>query len=84
VEKKDHRRKGIPMKHKQLILQALNSILGDDHIRAEIAFCCYTDKQMNAPYGQSKDTPKQILEGYQERARKIQAAINYVKDQNEE
>ena len=71
------------MKHRQLILQALKSVLGDDHIRAEMAFSNYTFKQMDEPYGQSDDTPRKILAGYQGRAKRILDAISYVEGQDD-
>lgn len=60
---------------KSFVLSVLRNNIGDDHIRAQMAFQNLTNEQMNQEYGQSGQTCKQILDGYLERKRKIEAMI---------
>lgn len=65
--------------HTQVILNALQNARGDDHIRARMAFKGRTPEQMQQQYAQSGETCAAILEGYEQRVAKIDAAIAHVK-----
>ena len=68
------------MQHASVILSALNQYLGDDHIRAQRAFSRYSPEQMKQPYGYSGQSAQEVLDDYVNRAKRIEAAIKYVKD----
>lgn len=65
--------------HKQLAIRALENMRGDDLVRARRAFSRYTATQMNMPYGQSTQTPAQILREYEKHDREINEAINWIR-----
>jgi hypothetical protein len=66
--------------HKELAIRALNNMMGDNTVRARIAFRNCTPEQMQEQYGQSGQTRAQILAGYEEHDVKVQAAIDWVKN----
>jgi hypothetical protein len=65
--------------HKELAIQALQNMKGDDSIRARAAFRGKTPEQMNQKYGQSGQTCAQILAGYEAHDAKMDAAIAWVR-----
>lgn len=67
------------MKHKQLAIQALEQMKGDDSYRAQCAFRDMTQTQMQEQHGQSGKTRAQILEEYAAHDREIHDAIAWVK-----
>jgi len=64
---------------KKVILSALSQHLGDNHVRARMAFSHYTPDEMQRQHGQSGETRQAILDGYEEHARAVNAAIEEVK-----
>ena len=65
--------------NKQIVLQALGQMRGDDRIdRARAAFKNCTQAQMNEQYGKSGRTRMQILSEYEAHDAKIQSAINWI------
>ena len=60
---------------KETILAALRNYRGDDLERAEMAFRHYNPKQLNEEYGQSGKTCLEILEGYSDHSREVDAAL---------
>lgn len=65
--------------HQNLIIRALENMMGDDTARARAAFCNCTPKQMQEQYGQSGLTRAQILADYESHDAKVMAAIDWVK-----
>lgn len=49
---------------KALIIRVLENSRSDNLYRAKAAFKNYSEEQMDRPYGQSDQTPRQILAGY--------------------
>ena len=66
--------------HKKLAIFALENLKGDDHIRARLAFKGYSPEQMKKEYGRSGETCEDILNGYEKRVSKIDAAINWLQN----
>jgi hypothetical protein len=64
--------------HKELAVQALENMRGDDQYRAERAFRNCTPEQMNQEYGESGQTRSEILNGYRERGSQIDGAIAWI------
>ncbi len=64
--------------HKAIIIEALSIYRGDDLCRAEKAFQNMTEAQMNECLGSGK-TRKQLLNEYNEHAKKIDAAIEWIR-----
>lgn len=70
--------------HQLLAIQALERMkmdVGEDLYRARIAFKNYTFEEMHKKYGESNDTPAEIILRYQIRENKIYDAIIWVKSQ---
>jgi hypothetical protein len=67
---------------RDLAIQGLKRMKGDDLHRARAAFRNYTPEQMQKEYGQSGDTPAQILADYEAYERKIDEAILWVTSRN--
>jgi len=67
------------MTPKKTTLRYLEGARGDDLYRASAAFRGMTLYQMNEQYGESGKTRQQIIDGYEEREREIDAAIEWVK-----
>ena len=65
----------------QLAINALKTIKGDDFYRAKIAFRGLTEKQLNEMHGDSGKTKKQLLYEYMESDRKIDEAIDFLKNE---
>lgn len=68
----------IPQKILDTILQALRNSRGDDYARACAAFRTYSPARMSLPYGESKQTPNEILAAYKEYERLADQAIEWV------
>lgn len=68
--------------HKQLAIQALGQMKGDDLYRARAAFRGLTPAQMHEQHGQSGKTRAQILDEYEAYNAKVDAAIRWVDAQN--
>lgn len=64
--------------HTDLIVKALQQYRGDDLKRAQHAFRFFTQSQMKEEYGQSGQTPEEILKSYQEHVAAVDAAITWV------
>ena len=64
-----------------LAINALKQAKGDDLIRAQRSFAKLTVEEMHNPWGSSTITPTNIISEYEERDRKIDAAIEWVKSQ---
>ncbi len=67
------------MNHKQLAIKALEQMKGDDLYRAQSAFAGMTDKELDAQYGESGKTRRQIIAEYKEHDTAVDAAIRWVK-----
>lgn len=67
--------------HKQIIIQALENMKGDDSFRARLAFRGMTVGQMNEQHGASGKTRAQILAEYEACDQRIDAAIAWVNGQ---
>ena len=67
--------------HQKLAIRALENMGSDNTYRARAAFRNYTPEQMQEQYGQSGQTPAQILAGYEAHDAKVDAAIKWVKEQ---
>lgn len=67
-----------PEEIKHILLLALDQYKGDSLERAERAFNGLSVEQMNQSYGASGETRQQILDGYREHRRRVQAAIDWV------
>lgn len=67
--------------HQKLAIQALENMRGDDLCRARIAFKDLTPAQMDKPYMYSWKTRREILAEYEAHDAKINAAIEWVKEQ---
>jgi len=64
---------------KDLVLQGLSRLRGDDYERASHAFRAFTPTQMQEQHGQSGKTRQQILDDYRNYAKAVEAAIAEVK-----
>ncbi len=64
---------------KKFIIEALKNHRCDNLTRAKLAFANYTPKQMNEEYGESGNTPNQIIAGYQEHSDKCDSSIEFIK-----
>lgn len=67
------------MTHKELAIKALESMKGDDLLRARAAFRGCTESEMGYEYGMSGKTRRQILAEYEEHAAQVDAAIAWVR-----
>lgn len=67
--------------HQTLAIMALKNMLDDKTARARATFRHYTPEQMQQQYGQSGKTCAQILAGLEAHDAKVQAAIDWVKEQ---
>lgn len=63
---------------KALIFRMLTGSRGDDLNRARAAFRASTPEEMDQPYGQSNQTRRQILDGYESADAAIALAITEV------
>jgi hypothetical protein len=70
--------------HQELAIEALQGMRGDNLYRARHGFKNMTPEQMNSPYGESDQTPAEILEGYELHEKRVLAAIEWVKNQTDE
>ena len=59
------------------IRRCIDNARGDDLERAKMAFGNLTDAQLDEEYGQSGETCREILEGYQRGADKNAAALDF-------
>jgi len=66
---------------KNFVIQQLINSRGDDLERATAAFRGWPDYLMDAPYGLSNKTPRQMLAEYKSERDKFNAAIEWVKAQ---
>lgn len=64
--------------HKQLAINALEQMRGDDLYRTRSAFRNCTPAQMAEKYGQSGQTRAEILAGYDAHDAKVTAALVWV------
>jgi hypothetical protein len=64
--------------YKQLAIQALEQMRGDDLYCARLAFRAYAPAQMAEQHGQSGKTRAEILAGYEAHDVKVTAAIGWV------
>ena len=60
---------------RQIIQRALEQHRSDDSVRARAAFAGCTPSQMQEEYGQSGRTRQQLLDGYVEHERAVNAAL---------
>lgn len=65
--------------HQQLIISALENMIGDDTHRARARFRNFTLEQMQEQHGESGKTRAQILAEYEAYDAKIRATIDWVK-----
>ena len=65
-------------KHKQLAIEALEQMRGDELYRARAAFRNCTPKEMGEQYGQSGKTRADILAGYEAHDAKVTAALAWL------
>ena len=65
--------------HQDLAIRALESMRGDDLIRARRAFSGYSVKEMQQQHGASGQTRQQIISGYEHQAMNVDQAIDWVK-----
>ena len=65
--------------HKQIAIQALQNMRGDNTARARAAFRGMSKPQMQEQYGQSGKTRAQILSDYETLDARIDAAIAWIK-----
>ena len=68
---------------KLFAIEALERMLGDNTARAKAMFKNCTKEEMNQEYGESEKTRAQIISEYEEYDAKVNAAIQWVKAQNE-
>ena len=66
-------------KYRELTIQALENMRGDDLERAKRAFRNCSPEQMNQEYGESGRTRNEIINAYYEKETKINEAIEWVK-----
>jgi hypothetical protein len=66
------------MSIRQTLLNALRQYRGDNLERARLAFANCTPEQMDSQYGESGQTRRQILAGYEEHTIECEAARLYV------
>lgn len=71
------------MTPKEKAIAILEATKGDNAYRARMAFRGRTPEQMQELYGQSGETCQAILDGYEKEEREHQAAIDWVKTQND-
>ena len=67
------------MTPKETVLQALSHYRGDNTLCAMSAFKNCTPAQMREQYGQSGETRAQILAGYLEHDKRVDAAIAWIR-----
>jgi len=65
--------------HKELAIQALQMMKGDDLYRARSAFRNMTPEQMKEDHGFSGKSRAQILADYEAHEARVDAAINWVR-----
>jgi hypothetical protein len=65
-------------KHKELVVRALQNMLGDDLIRARNAFRNFSTEEMRQQHGMSGKTRAEILETYVKHDAEVRAAIAWV------
>lgn len=65
--------------HKELAIQALQNMKGDDTYRARAAFRGMSAEQMKEQHGHSGKTRAEILAGYEAHDAKVDAAIAWVR-----
>lgn len=66
------------MTHKELAIWALQTYRGDDLERWQLQFRGLSAKQMDQEYGETEQTPREILAELEEEAAACQAAIEWV------
>jgi hypothetical protein len=62
----------------EFVRKIVQNAMGDDLIRAKIAFKNYSPTEMNELYFQSGKTPNEILAGYTEWEEKIKNAVKWL------
>lgn len=67
------------MSKKQEIIAFLEKNRPDDYERAKRAFGFLTEEGLDSPYGDSGQTPRQILHAYKAHADKYDGWIEYLK-----
>ena len=65
------------------ILKALFAYRGDDYARVRRAFYDMTPEQMDAPYGRSGETCRQVLARHMAHVDRVDAAAAWVQAQEE-
>lgn len=63
-----------------IVLSALQQYLGDDHIRAAMAFKGLNAEQMKQDHEQSGESRQSLLDGYIDHANKVKIAIEEIKN----
>lgn len=64
---------------RRLAIKALSRMACDDDLsRARAVFRRLTPEQMNQKWGQSDDTPAEILKGYESRQAEVEAALRWL------
>jgi hypothetical protein len=66
-------------KCREMAIEGLRRLGGDDIGRARLAFRGMTPEQMQQPFGDSGRTRAQVLADYEERGRDIEEAIAWVR-----
>lgn len=64
---------------KRMVLDGLSRLRGDDYERAERAFRQFTPTEMADMHGESGQTRQQILNGYRDHVKAVEAAVTEVK-----
>lgn len=65
--------------HQARAIAALEASKSDDLRRTEKAFEGFSDKQLDAPYGQSGRTAREILSSFREKEDRINEAIAWIR-----
>jgi hypothetical protein len=65
---------------KTYLLTLMRNTRGDNLERATAAFRHYTEKQLDEPYGQSDNTPRQILEQYRINREEHDTVTKWIED----
>ncbi len=66
-------------KTKKLVLAGLSNLRGDDYERAERAFRGCTPTQMQEVWSGNGETRQQVLDGYRQHVKAVEAAVAEVK-----
>jgi hypothetical protein len=71
------------MTPRQNAIRIIKQSFGDDLERARLAFAGLTPEKMDEQYGQSGQTRRQIIEGYEQSRHEHQAALDWVESHEE-